>query len=52
MKYTIPPQEKAISDLWRIAQKKNCDDFINIIKSINMQVVYLEEDKDLKIDNK
>jgi hypothetical protein len=51
MKYTIPPQEKAISDLWRIAQKKNCDDFINIIKYINIQVVYLEDDKDFKTDN-
>ena len=45
MKYNIPPQEKTISDLWRVVQKKNCDDFINLFKSTNMQVVYLEDDK-------
>ena len=31
----IPPQEKTISDLWRVAQKKNCDDFINLFNVIN-----------------
>lgn len=38
-------QEKEISDLWRIAQKKNCDDFINILKSLDIQVVRLADDK-------
>lgn len=45
MLYKVPPQEKTISDLWRIAQKKNCDDFINFFKSVDMQVVYLLDDK-------
>ena len=34
------PQEKTISDLWRIAQKHNCDDFIQIVNTLNIKIVY------------
>lgn len=33
-------QEKTISDLWRIAQKHNCDDFIQIINTLNIKIIY------------
>lgn len=36
----FPPQEKTISDLWRIAQKKNCDDFIKIVKELKIKIIY------------
>lgn len=42
-KINIPPQEKTISDLWRIAQNKNCDDFIKMVKELNIKIVYNEK---------
>lgn len=38
--FIIVPQEKTISDLWRIAQKYNCNDFIQIVNSLNIKIVY------------
>ncbi len=38
--FIIVPQEKTVSDLWRIAQKHNCDDFIQMVNSLNIKIVY------------
>ena len=38
--FVIVPQEKTVSDLWRIAQKYNCDDFIQMINTLNIKIIY------------
>jgi hypothetical protein len=38
--FVTVPQEKTVSDLWRIAQKYNCDDFIQIIDTLNIKIIY------------
>lgn len=35
----ILPQEKTITDLYRIAQKRNCDDFVKIIMELGLVIV-------------
>ena len=40
--FSIVPQEKTVSDLWRIAQKYNCDDFIQMVNILNINIVYKE----------
>lgn len=39
----MPPQDKTITDLYRMAQKMNCDDFIKMVKEVKIKIIYADE---------
>jgi hypothetical protein len=40
---SLPPQDKTISDFWKMSQKMNCDDFIKMVKEVKIKIIYSDE---------